>query len=146
MILMAECKLCNIASNNISQELGICLKCIRERPKDALLIAMQAYARSRAAFGLPEKPPKDPQGIPCTICVNECRFRRRDGVLRVKEQAGRLIGVSPAEKTLMVSGSLPTNCVGDWYVWRKSDRLSKYAHCQIEHGWQEPDGILHVFI
>jgi cytochrome c2 len=31
-ILMAECKLCHSASNDISKELAVCLTCIRERP------------------------------------------------------------------------------------------------------------------
>jgi pyruvate formate lyase activating enzyme len=114
---VAECKLCNIASNNISRELGVCLECIRERPKEALLIAMQAHARSRAAFGLPEEPPKDPHGIPCKICVNECSIPE-DGMgycgLR-KNRKGRLTGVSPEEgKFSWYHDPLPTNCVGDW--------------------------------
>jgi len=87
---VAECKLCNIASNDISKEIGVCFKCIRERPADALPIAMQAHVRSRAAFGLPEKAPKDPRGTPCKICVNECRIPADGmGYCGVRKNEGR---------------------------------------------------------
>ena len=71
---MAQCSLCNAISNHISKELGVCPKCIRETPENALPIAMHTHRRIRAAFGFPEKPPKDPRGLPCNICVNECRI------------------------------------------------------------------------
>jgi pyruvate formate lyase activating enzyme len=114
---MAVCVLCDTFSRNISKELGVCLNCIRERPGDALPIAMEAHARSRAAFGLPERPPKDPQGIPCNICVNECRVPENGtgycGLRR--NERGRLTGVSPEEgKLSWYHDHLPTNCVGDW--------------------------------
>lgn len=109
--------MCNISSNGISKELGVCLKCIRERPVDALMIAMQAHARSRAAFGLPERPPRDPEGMSCKICVNECRIPERGmGYCGLrKNENGRLVGVSSEEgKLSWYHDPLPTNCVGDW--------------------------------
>lgn len=51
--IMAKCKLCNTVSNLISKELGVCLECIREKPEDALPIAMKT-----AAFGLLKSRPK----------------------------------------------------------------------------------------
>ncbi len=114
---MATCKLCNIESLTISREVGVCLACIRGRPKDALQLAREAHKRSRKAFGLPDVPPKDPAGLACTMCVNECRIpvsgmgycglRRNEG--------GKLVGVS-AEfgKLSWYHDPLPTNCVGDW--------------------------------
>ena len=114
---MAQCSLCNAISNHISKELGVCPKCIRETPENALPIAMHTHRRIRAAFGLPEKPPKDPRGLPCNICVNECRIPE-DGMgycgLR-RNIGGRLAGVSPNEgKLSWYHDPLPTNCVGDW--------------------------------
>lgn len=114
---MAECRLCNSFSNNISKELGVCLKCIRENPTHALKIAMQAHASSRSFFGLPEKPPKDPQGIQCKICVNECQIPEGEiGYCGLrKNENGRLIGVSAEKgKLSWYHDPLPTNCVGDW--------------------------------
>jgi pyruvate formate lyase activating enzyme len=78
---------------------------------------MKAHARSRAAFGLPEKPPQDPDGIPCKICVNACRIpqhaRGYCGLRR--NEGGRLTGVSSEEgKLSWYYDPLPTNCVGSW--------------------------------
>ncbi len=129
---MAECNLCKSFSSNISKELGVCLKCIRENPEDALSIAMQAHARSRAAFGLPEKPPKDPRGISCKICVNECKIP--EGGLGYcglrKNENGRLIGVSAEKgKLSWYHDPLPTNCVGDWVCAGGTGAgYPKYAH------------------
>jgi len=114
---MAQCRLCQVADSSISRELGVCLKCIRQRPEDALPIAMQAHKESRAAFRLPQEPPKDPQGIPCKICVNECRIPE-EGLgycgLR-KNEGGKLTGVSAEEgKLSWYHDPLPTNCVADW--------------------------------
>ncbi|MBI5966856.1 MAG: radical SAM protein, partial [Deltaproteobacteria bacterium] len=114
---MAQCKLCNAANRSISKELGVCLKCIRERPEEALPIALQAHKKSRATFGLPPEAPKDPQGIACNICVNECSIP--EGGLGYcglrKNVGGRLTGVSPKEgKLSWYHDPLPTNCVADW--------------------------------
>jgi hypothetical protein len=49
---------------------------------------------SRSAFGLPENPPKDSQGLPCKICVNECRIPENGtGYCGVrKNEGGRYVG------------------------------------------------------
>jgi pyruvate formate lyase activating enzyme len=114
---MAQCNLCNTTSSFIAKEIGVCLKCIRKSPDDALPIAMQAHIRSRTAFGLPEKPTKDPDGLPCNICVNECRIPEGGtGYCGLrKNEGGKLIGVSSEEgKLSWYHDPLPTNCVGDW--------------------------------
>jgi pyruvate formate lyase activating enzyme len=114
---MTECKLCNTSSLYISKTIGVCLECIRQRPKEALSIAMEAHKQSRAAFGLPEKPPKDPKGIPCNICVNECRIPEGEtGYCGLRKNInGKLTGVSSEEgKLSWYHDPLPTNCVADW--------------------------------
>jgi len=138
---MAECKLCDTASSDISRELGVCLKCIRERPEEALPIAIQAHMRSRSAFGLPERPPKDPEGLPCNICMNECRIPE-DGTgycgLR-KNKKGKLTGVSPEEgKLSWYHDPLPTNCVGDWVCPGGTGAgYPEYAYCNgPEYGYK----------
>lgn len=112
---MARCTLCNSSSIYISEELGVCLKCIRERPEEAVPIAKEAHRRSRAAFGLPPEPPGE--GLPCNICVNECRIP--EGGLGYcglrRNEGGKLVGVSPDEgKLSWYHDPLPTNCVADW--------------------------------
>ena len=66
---MAPCRLCNAISNHISKELGVCSKCIREIPEKALPIVLQAHRKIKSTFGLPQKSPKAPRGLPCNICV-----------------------------------------------------------------------------
>jgi pyruvate formate lyase activating enzyme len=114
---MAECKLCKVSSPIISRELGVCLKCIRERPERALPIAREAHRKSRSAFKLPDEPPRDPQGIPCKICANECRIP--EGKLGYcglrRNERGKLTEVSAGEgKLYWYHDPLPTNCVADW--------------------------------
>jgi pyruvate formate lyase activating enzyme len=138
---MAVCELCGTSSRNISKELGVCLKCLRERPGDALPIAMTAHAKSRAAFGLPEKPPKDPQGIPCKICVHECRIPESGmGYCGLRRNEGKkLTGVSPDEgKLSWYHDPLPTNCVGDWVCPGGTGAgYPEYAYCPgPEHGYK----------
>jgi pyruvate formate lyase activating enzyme len=113
---MAQCKICNSSSPYISKELSVCLKCTREKPEDALQFARGAHRRSRLAFGLPEVPPKDPEGIPCNVCVNECRIPENAigycGLRR--NEGGRLKGVTAMQgKLSWYHDPLPTNCVGD---------------------------------
>ena len=71
---MAHCTLCERNSADISQVLGICLACIRRRPQEALAIAAQVHRQSRLEFGLPAKPPDEPEGVTCRVCMNRCRI------------------------------------------------------------------------
>lgn len=146
---MAQCKLCDTVSIQVSKELGVCLKCIRERPEDALPITMEAQRRSRAEFGLPEKPPKDPQGIPCNICVNECRIPE-DGMgycgLR-ENRRGKIVGVSPEKGRLSwYHDPLPTNCVADWICPGGTGAgYPKYAYSSgPEYGYKNLAVFFHV--
>ncbi len=114
---MGQCKLCNTTSSLISKEISVCLKCIREKPEDALVLALEAHRRSRSAFGLPTSPPNDPQGIPCNICINKCRIPENGiGYCGLRKNEGeRLTDVSPEQgKLSWYYDPLPTNCVGDW--------------------------------
>jgi pyruvate formate lyase activating enzyme len=114
---MPDCRVCHTRSIAVSKELGVCLACIRERPDDALPIAMEAHRRSRKAFGLPEEPPNFPHGLPCNLCVNACRIPENGmGYCGLRmNRGGKLTGVSPEEgKLSWYHDPLPTNCVADW--------------------------------
>jgi pyruvate formate lyase activating enzyme len=114
---MTLCKLCNARSSLISRELGVCLECIKGNPDEALNIAMRAHRRSRAAFGLPEEPPRDPGGAACHLCANECRIPEGGrGYCGLRgNEGGRLVGPTPEEgKLSWYRDPLPTNCVADW--------------------------------
>jgi pyruvate formate lyase activating enzyme len=114
---MARCEICGIRTGSVSEGLGVCLTCIRGRPDEAIARATEAHGASRRAFGLPECPPASPDGISCTICVNECRIPEGGlGYCGLRANRGRrLRGVTPREgKLSWYHDPLPTNCVGDW--------------------------------
>ena len=102
METMGRCHLCNTASLSVSKELGVCLECIRERPKNALDLAMQSHIKNRAAFGLPTMPPKDPQGIPCNVCENNCKIpENKTGYCGLRRnEGGKITGVSSVKGKL----------------------------------------------
>ncbi len=114
---MGRCRLCNTISTYISAELSVCLDCIRKNPVEAIPLATEAHRRSRRRFGLPEYPPKDPYGVSCRLCVNECKIP--EGGLGYcglrRNEKGRLTGVTNSEAKLSwYHDPLPTNCVADW--------------------------------
>ena len=114
---MAQCKLCERVSPEISGALEVCLACIRRQPREALEISKQAHRQSRAEFGLPPSPPDSPKGVSCNICVNRCRMADDEtgycGLRRNRK--GRLVGVSSnTGKFSWYYDLLPTNCVADW--------------------------------
>lgn len=114
---MAICRLCNSKSLYISKELALCSQCIKKRQEDAIPLAMEIHTKSRQRFGLPERPPKDPKGLPCNLCVNECRIPEGGyGYCGLRENKnGRLTGVTKEiGKLSWYLDPLPTNCVGDW--------------------------------
>ena len=71
---MVICSLCGTGSSLISGEIAVCVGCIRKNPENAVPLAMKAHFKSRKAFGLPEKPPRNADGVFCNMCANECRI------------------------------------------------------------------------
>ncbi len=130
---MAQCQLCRNVSSDISEALGVCLRCIRQRPQEAIEIAGRAHCTSRTAFDLPVEPPKDPDGVQCNLCVNECRIPENGwGYCGLrKNKAGRLTGTSAARgKLSWYHDPLPTNCVADWVCAGGTGAgYPTYAHC-----------------
>jgi len=56
---MGKCLICAERAATISGSLGVCLKCIREKPEQALTVMKGVHAKSRVAFGLPSEPPRN---------------------------------------------------------------------------------------
>jgi len=65
---MGKCLICGDANVTISDSLGVCLKCTREKPESALNIARKVHSKSRAVFCLPAEPPKDADGLARGVC------------------------------------------------------------------------------
>jgi len=119
-IKMGKCILCNDSSKFISNNLKLCFKCIKKRPEEAEAIAMKIHEETRKKFDLPSKPPKDPSGIPCGICMNDCRIGNgKSGYCGlVKNVDGKLIRFGGTEKSGILEwyyDPLPTNCVAWWF-------------------------------
>ncbi|MBP1724338.1 MAG: Radical domain protein [Deltaproteobacteria bacterium] len=129
----ARCRLCNLSANPVSKEIGICANCLKAKHNEALPFVMKAHRKSRTAHRLPETPPQEKDGVPCSLCVNECRIpegglgycglRRNDG--------GKITGISAEEgKLSWYFDPLPTNCVAHWVCpGGIGAGFPKYAHC-----------------
>jgi pyruvate formate lyase activating enzyme len=117
---MGKCKICGEKSPTISESLGVCLKCIRTKPEQALPITAEVHAKSRAVYGLPPKPPKDEDGLPCGVCANNCVIGVGNSGFcgLVWNVGGKLVRFGgTAEKGVLewYYDGLPTNCVGWWF-------------------------------
>jgi len=117
---MGKCLVCGEKADNISERLGVCLKCIRNKSKEAFDVTRGVHAKSRAVFGLPPEPPKDADGLPCGVCANDCIIGMGNcgfcGL--VWNVDGRLVRFGgTAEKGVLewYYDGLPTNCVSWWF-------------------------------
>jgi len=117
---LGQCQICGGRSPKISDGIGICLQCIKEKPEEALEITDKVHARSRERFGFPPKTPKDPLGISCGICSNDCKISI-DGkglcglVSNVDGRLTRMGGTAEKGVLQWYYDSLPTNCVALWF-------------------------------
>jgi len=114
---MGTCNICRKESSLISEEMGLCLECIRTRPEEAREIASGVHRRIRSQWGLPGEAPSDPDGIACDLCVNSCRIGDGDwGYCGLRKNVrGKIEGVTTLKgKLTWYHDPLPTNCVGDW--------------------------------
>jgi len=98
----------------------VCLHCIREKPEEALKITDRVHAESRTMFGLPPKPPRNPNGLLCGVCSNDCKISVGEKgfcglVFNVDNRLVRMGGT--AEKGILhwYYDPLPTNCVAWWF-------------------------------
>jgi len=113
---MGVCKICQQNSPKISFFIGVCRKCILTRPKKAIQIGLDAHRRSRQKFGLPVAVPRDPKGIRCLGCGNECQIPEggRGFCNLVENRKGKLIRHAGAANQGLASwyyDAHVTNCV-----------------------------------
>lgn len=113
---MAHCTLCGHSLAGISEALGVCLACIRRRPREALEIADAVHRQRRMQFGLPPGPPDHAEGVSCRACMNRCRIAEgQTGYCGLRRnRSGQLVGISATRgKFSWYHDPLPTNCVAD---------------------------------
>ena len=113
-----KCRVCGEESPLISQALGVCASCIRERPDEASLFIEEAHASTRRPYGLPSKVPKGP-GISCGVCSNECRIGEGEkGFCGLRENRdGKLHQFTSPRQGLLYMYLDPhvTNCCSAWF-------------------------------
>ncbi|MEM1514034.1 MAG: radical SAM protein [Candidatus Thermoplasmatota archaeon] len=109
-----KCVLCGKISEEISSALKICLSCIRNRPDEAIKIAIAVHAKIRDEFRLPAMPPVDEDGINCKLCINECRIGKdKRGYCGVRKNLnGRIVSEGRIHSYY---DPLPTNCCASWF-------------------------------
>jgi pyruvate formate lyase activating enzyme len=137
---MGTCQICDNTSLEISGALGLCADCILLYPERARKIALGVHARSRKKWGLPGSPPRDPEGIACNLCVNQCRISEGEwGYCGLRHNKGGVMrGVSFKRGNLSwYYDPLPTNCVGDWICPGGTGcGFPQYANCEgAEYGF-----------
>lgn len=116
MLETARCRLCGAESMCISRQMEACATCIRTDPVRALPLAQAAHRRARHLFGLPTEPPHSPGGLPCSVCMHECRMAEgQRGYCNLRENRGGrmavLAGGPQAGVLHWYYDPLPTNCV-----------------------------------
>lgn len=115
---MGVCKICKKESNFISSFLGLCLDCILTE-KAAKRISTEVHSRSRKEFNLPEKIPKNRNGIACEFCGNKCRVGPKEkGFCGLVENIdGKLVRYAGTPEKGLCEWYLDphvTNCVASW--------------------------------
>ncbi len=101
----------------VSGFLGICAGCIKEHFDEVLPHIKRVHGQSQGKYGLPGEPPKNPLGIPCNFCVNECRLGEGEkGFCGLRRNRGGKLETPTSDKGYLswYYDPLPTNCVGDW--------------------------------
>ncbi len=112
----AKCEVCGREAADISATLKVCAACVRERFEDARPYIEAAHSEVRKRYDLPPKPPKDPKGLRCGGCGNDCRIPVGEkgfcGVVKnVKGKIVRKFGTPDKGLLTWYYDSLPTNCV-----------------------------------
>ena len=111
------CAVCGCEVEGAGAVLGLCAACVRAHWPESRDQIADLHAASRRRFGLPQAPPRHPDGLHCALCAHECRLRPGEsgycGVRSGEAESFRRDG----RRRALVSwyhDPLPTNCVADW--------------------------------
>lgn len=114
---MGTCRLCGNSAATVSDTIGFCAECIRNRFDGIWPEIKSVHDASRTAYGLATDPPRESDGIDCPLCSNRCRIPEGGmgycGIRRVEN--GVIKGGRGNEGNLsFYYDPLPTNCVADF--------------------------------
>jgi pyruvate formate lyase activating enzyme len=134
------CDVCGKSPPLIAETLGLCPGCARSEAGRER--ARAAHIRSRALFGLPEAPPRTPDGVTCALCGSECVIGEGErgfcGLRTVEDGRLRHLAGTPRRGILhWYRDPLPTNCVADWVCAGSAQRGKHnlavfYASCTLD--------------
>lgn len=114
----AVCRLC-MNGGLVSRVVGVCVRCLRMSPEEALTIAMEGHVKSRKLFGLPPHPPRTPGGIACQLCAAQCIMGEGEmGYCGIRgNRGGRMYSMAPPGKALLHYYLDPhvTNCCNAYF-------------------------------
>ena len=110
---MARCRVCGRESRLISEAVGVCLRCLRERPEEALHYPMETHRSWRRRAGLPEEPPRSSDGVRCAYCVNNCVIGKGGyGYCGIVSNRGGRVALRPG----LYDERLAFHAVVHWYL------------------------------
>ncbi len=113
----AKCLLCGELLGEVARCIGICPSCVRNRPLESRERIERVHAESREMFGLPTRPPANPDGIECKLCFHRCRpGKQQKGYCGVRHGTKSSMRTDGKSRSLVsfYRDPLPTNCVADW--------------------------------
>jgi len=112
------CRVCGEPVEYVSEALGVCVDCIRERPSDAIPHVKEAHRDVRARHGLPGEPPRTEGGVECGLCSNRCVMGEGErGFCGLRWNSGGLRSRVTGSKGLLYTYLDPhvTNCCSAWF-------------------------------
>jgi len=117
---LGKCSLCSSESPLISSNLGVCRRCIREKPDEALRMVSNVRRASREIFSLTPEVPRSLGGVECGMCANECIIGRGEKgfcglTYNINGHLTRLGGTTERGILEWYYDPLPTNCVAWWF-------------------------------
>jgi pyruvate formate lyase activating enzyme len=113
---LGTCRVCGREAREISEVLKVCGTCIKERFEETEPYIKEAHKRVRSRYGLPPEIPRNPEGLRCSGCGNECRIGEGErGFCGLVENVdGKLVrhfGTPERGLLQFYYDPLPTNCV-----------------------------------
>ena len=137
---LTACEVCKSGYGIVSRGIGVCVACLKERPEESLPVVMERHCRTRAAERLVPEPPRDPKGVRCSFCANECVIGEGQyGYCGLRRNImGRLEGGVKRGNFSWYFDALPTNCVADWVCPAGTGSgYPRFAHRDgPEHGYR----------
>ncbi len=119
---MVICNTCH--KKEAAKTVGLCPDCLRSVPPEE--VSLQTHDISRTKLHLPPRPPRNPSGITCHLCANECRPGPGErGYCGVRENVGgKMKPVAGQSRALVYTylDPLPTNCCAAWFCTGSRER------------------------